>query len=110
MSEEEHSLESGGSHGSILAGKKLDAVYRLASQKRLAAYLSRDSDFWIFQHFNRLNLFRIVYLQQQLADLEERLDQAVPEGVWKCDMTVFKELMQEIEPTLEKYGMYQYLS
>ena len=113
MSEEELHLESRGSHGPSFAEEANETVDDIASQKALARYLSQDTDLWIFQHFNRLNIFRIVYLQQRLVNLERQLDQAVPDnpgGVWKCDMQAWKWLMPEIESTLKKYGMCQNLS
>ena len=116
MSDEENHLESQGNRDSNVAGerdealKRIEMLYSVAPQKRLARYMSDDTDLWIFQRFDRLHLFSILYLQQKLANLEERLDQVVPEGEWECDLPEFERLMPEIETTLQKYGMCQHSS
>ena len=75
------------------------------SLKDLVDFMNKDADLWIFQHFNRLNLFNIVYLQQHLAGLERRLDKAVPDKLADFNKQEYEILMPEIESSLKKYGM-----
>lgn len=93
---------------SVFSATKSNAAYNTIANKRLAEFMSRDSDLWIFQRFDRLNLFYIVYLQQHLAHLEQRLDQAVPDAVDGFNKKEFELLMPEIESSLKKYGMARY--
>ena len=83
-----------------------NAAYNTNSNKRLAEFMSQDSDLWIFQRFDRLNLFNILYLQQHLADLERQLDQAVPDAVEGFKKHEFELLMPKIESSLKKYGIF----
>ena len=82
-----------------------NAAYNAASIKGLAGFMSKDPDLWVFQHFNRLGLFNIIYLQQQLTDLERQLDQAIPQEISGFNKCEYERLMPLIESTLSKYGI-----
>lgn len=83
----------------------MDVAYNSIANKRLAELMTLDSDLWIFRRFDRLSLFNILHLQQHLAELERRLDQAVPEKASKFNKHEFDLVMPEIESSLAKYGM-----
>ena len=95
---------------SVFSLTKTTAAYNANANKRLAGFMSQDSDLWMFQRFDRLNLFNIIALQQHLADLEQRLDQLVPDNVQKFDEKEFEDLKDDIQSSLKKYGMTNTLS
>lgn len=98
-----HCTPSASEHNCVEVNEE-DLAIKASAHKRLASFMSTDPDLWIFRDFNRLNLFKLVYLQHHLADLERRLDQAVHDTTTGFNKAEYELLMPDIESSLQKYG------
>ena len=74
------------------------------STKRAADFMSYDSDHWVFRRFEKLSLFNILCLQQELLDCESRLNLALKDEWNGSKEDELKQLIPEIRSKIKEYG------
>jgi hypothetical protein len=97
MSSRERAMEEGISHE---AKKGFSEPFDSHELHKVAKYLSRDSDLWVFRRFGTLHLFNILHIQQRLTSLECELTEELSNGT----NANFSELIPNIQHTLKEYG------
>ena len=83
---------------------KTSKYSRRRKTKKAADFMSYDSDHWVFRRFEKLSLFNILCLQQEIVDCESRLDLALRKEWMGTNEHELDELVLEIRSKLKEYG------
>jgi hypothetical protein len=106
--------ETGTMNPTTTSGKMLpnaaSTTKNLAGYERLSKLMNSDNDFLVFRKFGELNVRNILYLQDMLSDITEKLTQEdeKPDGKpgtrrWE-DNRIRAELLQNAESLLRRYS------
>ncbi len=66
--------------------------------------MSYDSDHWVIRRFEKLGLFNILCLQQELVDCETRLELILRREWMGVEEGELEEITLEIRSKLKEYG------
>ena len=82
-----------------------DTKCSMKRKTKLAAdFMSYDSDHWVFRRFEKLSLFNLLCLQQELVDCESELNLALTNEWMGTKEGELDPLISKIRSKLKDYG------